>query len=148
MRVYYLDAGALVKRYHEEPGSLFVATLLEANHIVASSSLAPVETVAALARKRKAKEITRRGLARKLRELDEDWEGFVEIRPAREVLEHARSFARTRALRAADAIHLASAVRLKGRLAQGDLLTIVASDEELIAAANQERLEVIDLSTR
>lgn len=72
MIFYYLDASAWVKRYYWETGTAWVQNLFAHGLTVACASLGPVEVVATLARKAKAREIGRRVLARKVRELDED----------------------------------------------------------------------------
>jgi len=52
--------------------------------------------------------------------------------------------ARNLALRGADAVHLASALLLKGQLAAEDQLVLIASDRELNIAAQSFSLPVVD----
>ena len=54
MNLYYLDSSALVKRYYREEGTEFIQRLFDVGSLFVTSSLAIVEVVATLARKRKA----------------------------------------------------------------------------------------------
>lgn len=72
MIFYYLDASAWVKRYYWETGTTWVQSLFARGSTVACASLGLVEVMATLARKAKAREIGRRVLAGKVRELEED----------------------------------------------------------------------------
>jgi len=101
--------------------------------------------MATLARKHKAEEIDSVTFEQKAQELEEDWESFVQIRFATELVHRAKEVAKQQALRGADAIHLASALLLESRFVEtDDRLIFVASDHELKKAALSSGLEVID----
>jgi predicted nucleic acid-binding protein len=146
---YYLDASAWVKRYYRETGTRWVQDLLAAGPTVACAPLGLVEVVATLARKAKAREIGRSLFTGKVRELEGDWERFIQIHLTAEVVNRAKDLARRQALRGADAVHLASALLLQSRFVEkDDRLVFVASDQELKGAAQSSGLEVVDPEER
>lgn len=144
MIFYYLDASAWVKRYYRETGTDWIQNLFAQNPTVACATLGVVEVIATLARKRKAVEINLELFEQKAQELDDDWSRFVQVQLTTEVVDLARQSAHALALRGADAIHLASANLLKGRLGENDQLILVASDDELLNAAQSSGLAVLD----
>lgn len=145
MTFYYLDASAWVKRYYQEKGTRWMQDLFLQNQMMACASLGLIEIVATLARKRKAREISPSSFRRKLRELEEDWEYFVEIQLSVEVVEVAKELTEKFALRGADAVHLASALSLRRHVEGGDdHLLFIASDHELKKAAQTSGLVIMD----
>ncbi|MGH2668734.1 MAG: hypothetical protein ACRDH5_06390, partial [bacterium] len=73
-----------------------------------------------------------------------DFERFIQIDLAGDVLDTARSLPRTYALRASDTVHLASAMILRQLSEQRkEILTFVTSDAELRTAATLARFPVI-----
>jgi predicted nucleic acid-binding protein len=143
--VYYLDASAWVKRYLQEDGTIWVQDVFAQQQTLACASLGYIEVNATLARKHKAGDITADQFAEKIRELDEDWRGIIEVRLVAEVVADAKDLATRIALRGADAIHLASAITLRRRLSNGaDDVAFVAADEELKAAAHAAGFTVLD----
>jgi predicted nucleic acid-binding protein len=97
-----------------------------------------------LARKCKARQVTRASLQQKIQELEADWQNFVQIQLTVEVIDRAKTLAKTLALRGADSIHLASAVVLQSRLFQDDRLVFITSDQELKVAAQTSALTTLD----
>ena len=79
MIFYYLDASAWVKRYYQETGTRWVQRLFANGETLTCASLGVVEVTATLARKAKAREISRKQMTQKVRELDEDWSRFIQI---------------------------------------------------------------------
>lgn len=145
MTVYYLDPSAWVKRYCQEPGSAWVTRLFAQTPNLACSTLGVIEVTAALSRKAKARELDPAAYQDKLDIAGEDWAGFVALELTAEILERATQAARDRALRAADAIHLAAALVLKRDLAEpGDQVVLITSDHELRSAALAEGIPVVD----
>lgn len=145
MIFYYLDASAWVKRYYEEAGTTWMQSLFAQGHTIASSSLGFVEVMATLARKHKAQEITDLLLQEKTRELEIDWDNFIQIQLTSEAAGNAAALAKKLALRGADAVHLSSALLLRQQLQQeSDQLIVVASDNELKKAAQASSLTIID----
>lgn len=111
---------------------------------MASASLGLVEVMATLARKAKAREISRSLFTRKVHELEEDWGRFVQIHLTDEAIDRAKDVISRQALRGADAVHLASALLLQSRFVDEDRLVFVASDRELKKAARVSGLDVVD----
>ena len=135
----YFDASALAKRYFEEEGSDLVLALLR-DSLLVSSRLSEVEISSALARRWREGRFTREDLDRALASLERDFQrvAVVELRPS--VVSLARDLLLRHALRAGDAIQLASGVLLKEG---GFELEFVAFDNRLNAAARDEGLTVV-----
>jgi len=145
MIFYYLDSSAWVKRYHQETGTAWVQGLFERQQRTACASLGLIELTATLARKHKARSLTLPQLEQQLKQLDEDWAQFVRVQLTAEAMTTACDVAKRFALRGADAIHLASALLLQRRFVEADdRLILVASDRELVEAAQVLGLMVID----
>ncbi len=145
MTFLYLDASAWVKRYYQERGSHRLEQLLASNEARACSVLGVVEVVATLARKAKAREITRKDFEAKAAEIDRDWRTFIQIELTLEAVKDAREAAAEFTLRGADAVHLAAVRLLHQRLTStGHRVILVASDRELKEAALTLAIPVID----
>jgi len=145
MTLYYLEPSAWVKRYCREPGSAWLAQFLAHTPNLACSSMGIIEVTAALARKAKAVETDQGAFRANLQQAEDDWTGLLSLDMTSEVVERAREVARDRALRAGDAIHLATALLLRKDFAEpGDQLTLMTSDHELLTAAAAEGISVID----
>ena len=131
MTIYFLDSSALVKRYVAEKGSTWFHPL----------SPLPRETTLVVSR------ITWVDLAAVLESFQRDWDNQYQV------IELDESLARSAAdllfrysLRALDAIQLASCLRLKRAVAAlaADVVTLVASDDRLIAAAVGESVAIVN----
>ncbi|MBT4498400.1 MAG: type II toxin-antitoxin system VapC family toxin [Gemmatimonadetes bacterium] len=145
MIFYYLDASAWVKRYYQESGTAWMQALFSQPLKLVCSSLGLIEVVATLARKRKAGEIGSSFFAQKIEELEGDWRRFIHVQLTLEAVDIAKEVARDHALRGADAIHLGSALMLRGRFQEEeDQLLFVTSDQELKGAAQSVGLSVSD----
>jgi uncharacterized protein len=123
LKVAYLDASAWVKRYYQEPGTEATQALFVEGAVLACASLGPVEVLAALSRKRKARQIGQAQFQQKRLELEADWQQFIQVQFSAEVLAMALALTADLSLRGADAVHLASAIVL-----QQNLSTWKASD--------------------
>ena len=134
----YFDASALAKRYLHENDSDWVVQKLD--HPPATSRLTAVEVASAFARRCREKQVSEverdRGLATLMRDLDELL--IVELSPG--VVAGSLGILRRNALRASDAIQIASCVSLAYDL--GTDIPFVAFDERLRAAATAEGLTV------
>jgi uncharacterized protein len=144
-RTFYLDASALVKRYLAETGSAWVESLCAdlVNNAVAIARFGLVETAAAFAAKRRGQFITDSEYESALNELLRDaGERYRLIAVGQTVIDNAIQLTRRQKLRGYDAIHLACALALNGPLAAHGLplLTFVAADDNLLAAARSEGL--------
>jgi len=145
MMLYYLDASAWVKRYYSEKGTEWVQGIFSSNEPLACATLGVIEVAATFSRKKKAQEVTPTQFRQKMEELDDDWGSFVQIQLTRELVLAARDLTKKHALRGADAVHLASILRLRQRLSEktGHVI-MVTSDAELKKASEDSGIEVID----
>ena len=135
--IAYFDASALVKRYVEEAESDEVDALL-AEVVPTTSRLTQIEISSALARRCRSGDLSAGERDRVLDAIQEDLESFyiVELDPS--VALRARSVLVTHALRASDAIQIASCLVIRDRLASA--VSFVAYDDRLVAAASREGL--------
>lgn len=143
MRIYYLDASAFVKHYLAEPGSAWINEIISQStqDRFVSAELVSVEVVCAIARAEREERISTRLRNRLAARSLEETRTRVELTLiSRQILGHASQLALRHALRAYDAIHLASALRvLKGSLLLGlPALIFVSADTNLLSAARAE----------
>ena len=90
MIFYYLDASAWVKRYYWEPDTRWVQELFAQNPTIACASLGPIEVIATLARKRKARDIDLLSFEQKVQALEEDWARFIQSQLTTETMDLGR----------------------------------------------------------
>jgi predicted nucleic acid-binding protein len=145
VRVFYLDASTLVKRYLSEIGSAWVESLC-ANVKTNAIAIAHVgETAAAFAAKRRGHFITpaqhESALADLLHDAGTRYR-LVAVGPA--IINSAIELTKRQKLRGYDAIHLACALALNEPLVQNELpaVTFVAADADLLNAAAAEGLQI------
>lgn len=134
----FLDSSALVFAYLDSFGlqqseeSETVAAALDATEIAAVSTLALPETTAAFTQLAEAKRITSIQALAAHRQLLEDWPGFYRVRLTSDLAKEAAALARSRKLRGADSVHLATVAWLS-RERRG--VRMLAFDERLNEAA-------------
>ena len=138
MAIVYLDTSALVKLCVAEQGSDLVAALWDGADLVATSRLADAEVRAVLAAGRRAGRLEPAQERAALAAWERLWPGLHVIELQDVVTRGAATLVGTHPLRAADALHLASALVLRSP----DLLVAVW-DEHLAAAARAEGLRVL-----
>lgn len=138
MALCYLDTSALVKLCVDEPGTALAAALWDGADVVVTSRLADAEVRAVLASGRRSGRLD----AADERAALERWETLL---PALRLVElhevvtaGAAALVGYHPLRAADALHLASALALRS-----PDLVVAAWDEHLAAAARAEGLRVV-----
>lgn len=175
MAVLYLDSSALVKLYASEEHSSWTLDLVRgagiplgadrkaegdetrldalraarAKNAVAVSAVAWVECLAALAAKERVRALTRAERLLVEDALAQDFSERFVVRPVSgRVLAAAGRLAVLRALRAYDAVQLATALRLRSNYRPdpaGDLVYFLTFDERLRQAAEaEERLRVYE----
>ena len=131
----YLDSSALTKRYISEPGSDAIDHLfLEANSVVVSSICLP-EIISALSRLRREKKLSAYQYNQCKKAAIEDFASFEVCQLLPEVLKTTIMILEHSELRAADALHVASAIEAKAS-------RFVSSDAKQIAAAKKFNLIV------
>lgn len=149
MHSYYLDASALAKHYLIEPGSRWIEELLQrtTSDRFVSTELATIEVVSAVARAEREKRISvslRNGLAARLLEEARRVVGLAS--PSQQILSHASQLVLRYPLRAYDAVHLATALQIRGESLLSGLPApiFVSADGNLLAAARAEGLVAED----
>ena len=135
----YFDASALAKRDVREPGSLRVRRLLSSD-TPATGRLSAVEIGSADATPAPGPDRRRRSRPGPGR-VDRDLAAMLVVELAPVVVDRAMSVLRRHALRAEDAMQLASYLHLRDAL--GEESTFVAFDERLVGAARKERVRVV-----
>ncbi len=151
-RVYhlYLDTSALVANYIVEPGTEVVERALEDAYTARASELAYPEARSAFARLHREGAVGDGFLRDLVGWLDEDWENsvYTPLPADAGVCRLAGGLAEKHALRAYDAVQLATALRLRSNYRPdpaGDLVYFLTFDERLRQAAEaEERLRVYE----
>ncbi|MBO9555272.1 type II toxin-antitoxin system VapC family toxin [Cellulomonas sp.] len=138
MAVVYLDTSALVKLCVRETGSDLVAALWDGADLVVTSRLADAEVRAALAAGRRSGRLDASAATHAVAEWDRLWPGMHVLELGAPVTTQAATLVGRHPLRAADALHLASALTLRS-----PDLVVAAWDEHLVAAARAEGLRVV-----
>jgi len=138
----YLDSSALVKRYLEEAGSNTVRSVITSADAIATSKLSFPEMLSAFMRKRRAGEIGSKSLYAVIHKFETDWYRFFIIEFHDELLPKVKALIEKHLLKPADAVHLSSALWLK-ETTRGDL-TFVTSDSNILKAAQEENLHVLN----
>lgn len=154
--ILYLDTSALVKLYVKEEGREEVRRAVGRAGAVAISEVGYVEARSAFARREREGSFSTEGHDREVRRLRRDFGGAYLTRPVTgEVVARAGELARVHALRAYDAVHLATALILREELkelAEGQTrepvegedvpppVELMTYDGNLTRAANEEGL--------
>ena len=138
--IVYFDTSALVKRYVAEPDSPAVLDLWERTVLIAASQLLYAEMSATLARKRREQPGSALLLNQVEQAFRDDWATLYRIPIDDEINRRVDDLLTRRALRGADAVHLASALLLRD-LAE-DAVHFACADGTLVDAARAEGLQV------
>lgn len=135
----YVDTSALVKLYVREQGSEHVRAFVDQVAELSTSFIALVEIRSALMRKQRSGELSPEGHKQVREDLERDWSHFATVVPGPTLLREAARLAEAHGLRALDAIHLASALDVRGAV-----LTViissgldVAQEQHVFLCANQ-----------
>ena len=139
--ILYLDTSALVKLYAEEEGSDLVRQWVRVSDLIATSLMSYAETRSALARKSRSREISRVIFTKCRREFDRDWQRLHRLAVDEPLVRKAGELAEEHALRALDALHLATADSLQAAL--GDVVTFACFDSALNGAAEARGLALL-----
>lgn len=139
---YYFDSSALVKRYIAEEGRDSVNSLIEAGQLNIVSRLAYPEVLSALNRRRPSFDAADDEVSSRIEAFRDDWHGFAVFDMNDETLGQLDYVIENHRLRGADSIHLSTALWIRKTLASD--VVFVASDKELLDAANKERFKTIN----
>lgn len=138
----YFDSSALVKRYLKEIGTDVVNSLIISSRIKATSKLSYPEILSAFARKHRANEISVGLLHSAINKFESDWTQLYVIEFSDEMLQPIKEISQKHPLRAADTVHLVSALWLRSSIKVD--VTFVASDARLVEAAQRENLQIVN----
>ena len=138
--IRYFDSSALAKRYLDEPGSESVARWLEGGS-KATSRITGVEVASAVARRIRGGRLAPAEADILAPAFDEDTRGLLFVEVSDTVVRKARTLVFLHSLRAADALHLASALHLRER--SGRPVVLVSWDADLLRAARAEGLRTL-----
>ncbi len=143
MDVYFFDSSALVKCYIDEDGTDEVTQIILSDARVVVSRLTQLEVTSALARRRRDRVITAQECDAVVQALDVDLRERLEIMElSNAIVSRGVALVRNHALRAGDAIQLASAL-LAVSTADDESITFVCFDAALNAAAEKEGFEIL-----
>lgn len=147
MDAYFLDSSAIVKRYVNETGSVFVENLvnLKSGNLILLARITQVEVASAFYRRLKGGSLSQTDTDDALKLFQHDLtNNYFIIETTKPLLDLAMQFSIKYALRGYDAVQLASAVEInKERLVQNlPSLILVSADTELNSAAQFESLAI------
>jgi uncharacterized protein len=138
----YLDSSALVKRYLKETGTDVVNSIILSSKAKATSKLSYPEILSAFARKHRTNEIGHGLFHSAINKFEGDWLQLYVIEFSDEILQPIKQVSQKYPLKAADTVHLASALWLRSST-KADV-TFVASDSRLLEAAQRENLQIVN----
>jgi predicted nucleic acid-binding protein len=136
----YFDTSVLVKRYVEEDGATQSRVLL-GRHRLLSSAILPVEALAALGRRREARDLSDADYAALVGRLQRDRVHWELVDATRAVLGRAEQLAGGQGLRALDALHVASALEFE--TATELRIPFITADRRQREAADRAGLNVV-----
>lgn len=137
----YLDTSALVKLYLTEAHSADVRKRCDEALFIFTSRLSYVEARSAFARRRREQNLSGVTEEELIDLLNADWQRYRQVDVAESLVHEAGYLAAEYALRAYDAVHLASALQLQERL--GRPVAFAAFDASLNRAAKKAGLQLI-----
>jgi predicted nucleic acid-binding protein len=142
--ILYCDTSALAKCYFREVHSDTMLELRRRAEATAVCVIGHAEFHSALHRKRREGALTEIECDKLLGGFEEDWGSFVQVEVSPELNRMAAGLLRRHALRAFDALHLASALLLRERAPHVEV-GFAGFDDRQRQAAEAEGLEVLPL---
>lgn len=151
MAIYYLDASAIVKYFHQETGTTWVRQIVDRPagesrqvNLIYLAEISRVEAPAAfaiLARTQRISIRVRDSLYDSfLQKIDRDFQS-LSLSPT--IIRHAGELTQNHPLKAYDAVQLAVALDLQATLREASIaLTFVSGDDNLLQAARAEKLAI------
>lgn len=144
---YFVDTSALVKYYIQETGTVWIRQLFEESlpGEIFIASITGVELLAAIGRRSRAKEISKKEYQYLVSRFEEDFESrYTVIEVNRGVISKAMELTRQHPLRGYDAVQLAAALSLKSELGTDIELSFICADELLYEIAEIYEFRVDD----
>jgi predicted nucleic acid-binding protein len=147
MSVYSVDSSALVKRYCDETGSLWVRHLAdpEQGNGIFTAHITGIEVVAAIARKARVREMSEPDATTAIRTFRHHFQTQYQIvLMTPEIVDPAMELAEKRGLRGYDAAQLASALVVQAELVASGVSEpiFICADTNLNEVARAEHLSV------
>lgn len=146
---YFVDSSALVKRYVQEDGTVWVRRLTRriAGRRIFLAGITTVEVTSAVARRRKGRTLTSAEASSILHRFRQHLAGrytLIDLTPA--LLSEAARLANVHSLRAYDAVQLSAALNLRQERQDAGLspVTLISADQALNDAATAEGMTVND----
>jgi predicted nucleic acid-binding protein len=146
MAVYYLDTSAVLKRYRTEKGTDVVERLYDDSKgdLLLTSQFTCLEVESVAARALKGRVLMQGAYEAMMGAFTDDLDKYLHLQPAhRDIVNDAIYAARDFALRPLDALQMAEGQATK-RAYVVDSVTFVASDKELLAAAEAAGMETFN----
>ena len=134
----YFDTSALIKLFILEKGSEDAQRLSEDHFPPATAAIAYAEIYSGVNRRKREGYLSAHQYTRMSRRFEEYWTSSIHVELTQEVLTLAKGLLERHPLRAADAIHLASALILQKGIREP--LLFAAADSRLLDAASAEHL--------
>lgn len=140
---YFLDSSALLKRYLRETGSRYVLALhQDPTDLLYIAQITGVEIVSVITRQALGKNVSKRQAQSAITQFRHDFDhAYVVLAVTDVLIQRAMGLAETHALRAYDAVQLATALIVTQYLTNV-ALTFVCADEQLNRVARTEGLVV------
>jgi predicted nucleic acid-binding protein len=146
LKLYFFDSSALIKLFVQESGSEAMSQLFETTedraHLV--SALAELEIHCTLRRLARSKNISDDHCTSAMAAVAAEQKRMIEYPLTAAVMQEAVIVSDRSALRALDALQLATALEARSSVFDQDVITLVSSDQELLTAAKSEGFEVWD----
>lgn len=144
---FFFDSSGIVKSYANETGTQRVLSVTNpsANNTIFISKITPVEVISTFSRKFRLEEVSPSDYEMMVTDFERDcFTQYIQVEPNDEVISLAKELVSKRALRAYDALQLASAIILDKdrKKAKLDPLTFVSADNSLNDAAELEGLKI------
>ena len=132
---FYFDSSALTKRYIREEGSDQIDNFFQETDSVVVNSICFPEIISALTRLRRENKLNGHQYQQCKRAAIEDFASFEVCQLSSEILRTSVTVLENTSVRAADAIHIASAIETKAAL-------FISNDKKQMIAAKQFKLMV------
>jgi predicted nucleic acid-binding protein len=152
MTAYYFDSSAIIKRYLVEVGSTWVTSVadLAAGNEIYVARITFVEVISAVTRKSRGSGLSAAGATKAIADFRHDFANeYSLIEQTPELIEWAGDLAEVHALRAYDAVQLASVLEINANMkaARSSAVMLASADGALNTAAIAEGLAVDDPNT-
>jgi len=138
--ISYLDTGAIVKFYISEIGSETVKEIFDLSDVLATSSIAYVETISTFTRINNEKKMSNSDYRNIISNFKRDWEDLFILKIDNTIIKTAGQFIESYKIKGYDSLHLASAVLLGQRI--NKIVNFCCWDKKLNEAASKENLSI------